>query len=180
LAGRCRERISRPRAALKSAAHSGLLRLGRPRGGARRRDGTTPQRARIRPTSHLGRRVPPLLTAGFSQGGGLAVDLAIDADPVTSVGFLAVAAGAEDLAALPDRDRLVAAAARGLRGRLLVGDRDDALAGAGALSGAAVGAGLACSLTIRPGAGHEMPEPPGRLLVDELIALLARVGTEPA
>ena len=125
-------------------------------------------------------RVPPLLTAGFSQGGGLAVDLAIDADPVTSVGFLAVAAGAEDLAALPDRDRLVAAAARGLRGRLLVGDRDDALAGAGALSDAAVGAGLACSLTIRPGAGHEMPEPPGRLLVDELIALLARVGTEPA
>ena len=116
----------------------------------------------------------PLLLAGFSQGGGLAVDLAIDAEPASSAGFLAIATGVEDLAEPPAPDRLTPAAARGLRGRLLVGDRDVALDGAHALAQAAAGAGLSWALTVRPGAGHELPEPPGELLAGELAALLDR------
>ena len=114
---------------------------------------------------------PPLLLAGFSQGGGLAVDLAIDAEPAPSAGFLAVSAGVEDLAEALGPDRLAPAAARGLRGRLLVGDCDEALDGARLLAEAA-GAALSCALTVRPGAGHEMPEAPGEPLVAELAALL--------
>jgi predicted esterase len=114
----------------------------------------------------------PLLLAGFSQGGGLAVDLAIDAEPAPSAGFLAVAAGAEDLAEPPGPDRLAPAAARGLRGRILVGDRDEALDGARVLAAAAATAGLSWPLTVRPGAGHEMPEPPGEPLAGELAAIL--------
>ena len=119
-----------------------------------------------------GAAAPPLLLAGFSQGGGLAVDLAIDAEPAPCVGFLAVAAGTEDLVVPPGPDRLAPAAARGLRGRLLVGDRDEALSGAHALAEAGARAGLSWALTVRPGAGHEMPEPPGELVADELAALL--------
>jgi predicted esterase len=116
---------------------------------------------------------PPLLVAGFSQGGGLAVDLAVDAEPAPSVGFLAIAVGVEDLAPPPPNpDRLASGAARGLRGRLLVGDEDEALAGAHALAEVADACGLKCALTVRPRAGHEMPEPPGRLLVGELTELL--------
>jgi hypothetical protein len=53
-----------------------------------------------------------------------------------------------------------------------VGDRDEALDGARILAEAAAGADLSCALTVRPGAGHEMPEPPGEALAGELSALL--------
>ena len=96
-----------------------------------------------------------------------------------SAGFLALAAGVEDLEEPPGPDRLAPAAARGLRGRLLVGDRDVALEGAQALAQAAAAAGLSCALTVRPGAGHEMPEPPGELLAGELVALLDRPARPP-
>ena len=60
---------------------------------------------------------PLLLLAGFSQGGGLAVDLAIDAEPAQCAGFLAIATGVEDLAEPPTPDRL----ARGRRPRPATG-----------------------------------------------------------
>ena len=53
-----------------------------------------------------------------------------------------------------------------------MGDRDEALSGAHALAEAGARAGLSWALTVRPGAGHEMPEPPGELVADELAALL--------
>jgi predicted esterase len=114
----------------------------------------------------------PLVVAGFSQGGGLAVDLAIDGAPAPSLGFFAVASGLEDLASPPSADRLRRAAGRGLRGRLVIGAADEALEGARDLATAAAAAGMDCPLTVLPGAGHRMPDPGSGLLLAEVEALL--------
>jgi hypothetical protein len=74
-----------------------------------------------------GTAATPLVLAGFSQGGGVAVDLALDGLPAPSGAVLTLAAGLSDLAGAPPVDRLAAAAAAGLRARLLVGAGDDAL-----------------------------------------------------
>jgi predicted esterase len=115
----------------------------------------------------------PLVVAGFSQGGGLAVDLAVDGAPAPAAGFLAVSSGLDDLEAPPDAARLRRAVARGLRGRLVVGGADAALESARGLAAAAAGAGLSCPLTVLPGAGHQMPDPASGLLLAEIEALLA-------
>ena len=99
----------------------------------------------------------PLIVAGFSQGGGLAVDLALDDAPAPVAGLLALSAGVEDLEAAPDPARLRRAGERGLRGRLVAGAEDEALEGARALAAAAGAAGLEWPLTELAGAGHRMP-----------------------
>lgn len=114
----------------------------------------------------------PLVLAGFSQGGGLAIDLAIDEAPAPSAGFLALSAGLEDLEAPPDAVRLCRAAARGVRGRLVAGGADVALPSARDLVAAAGSAGLPCPLAVLPGAGHRMPDPGSGLLLAEIEALL--------
>jgi hypothetical protein len=127
-----------------------------------------------------GGRPATLLLAGFSQGGGIAIDLAVDGLPAPAAGFapahpagvLAVAAGLEDLAEPPSARRLAPAAARGLRAQLLVGDGDDAADDVRGLADALARGGLAERLTVLPGLLHEMPEPPGELLAAELLALL--------
>ena len=130
-----------------------------------------------RAVAHRGLAAAPLLTAGFSQGAGLAVELALDdglattSDGFSAAGFLAVAGGVKDAEPPPNGARFAAAAGRGMRGRVLVGDRDGALEDAHELAAAATAAGLRCVLTVTPGAGHEMPEPPGEPLAGELAAL---------
>ena len=113
---------------------------------------------------------PPLVVAGFSQGGGVAVDLALAGLPAAAV--LAVATGLDDLAGPPAPERLQAAASLGLRARLLAGERDEGLADARRLSEVLAGAGLDGRLTVLPGIGHEAPEPPGEALARELASLL--------
>ena len=115
----------------------------------------------------------PLVLAGFSQGGGLAIDLALDGDPLQAAAGLALSSGAEDLEAPPTTPRLRAATGRGLRIRLVAGERDAALPGARGLAAALAGAGIDCPLLVVPGAGHEMPSPESGLLLGEVEALLA-------
>ena len=74
-----------------------------------------------------GDRTVPLALAGFSQGGGIAVDLAVAGLPAPACCVLAISSGLDDLARPPGADRLSAAAARGVRARLLAGEGDDAL-----------------------------------------------------
>ena len=114
----------------------------------------------------------PLIVAGFSQGRGLAVDLALDGAPEPAAGLLALSTGVEDLEAAPDQGRLRRAAERGLRGRLVAGAEDEALAGARALAAATGAAGLEWPLTELAGGGHRMPPPQSGLLLSELAALL--------
>lgn len=117
----------------------------------------------------------PLVAAGFSQGGGVAVDLALAglcAPVATSMAVLALAAGLGDLAAPPAAGRLDAAAARGLRVRLLVGAQDEDADDAQRLARVLSRAGLGARLTLVPGLAHEVPEPPGELLARELAALV--------
>ena len=99
----------------------------------------------------------PLIVAGFSQGGGLAVDLALDDARAPAAGLLALSTGVEDLEAEPDPARLRRAAERGLRGRLLAGAKDEALEGAQALAAVADAAGLKWPLTVLALGGHRMP-----------------------
>jgi predicted esterase len=128
--------------------------------------------AQARAAAILPSRPAPGIVAGFSQGGGIAVDLALDERPAAPAGFLAVSAGPEDLAGALTPERLQAAAARRVRGRLLAGERDDALDGARALARVLRDAGLCGELSVLRGLGHEMPEPPGEPLASELAGLL--------
>lgn len=113
---------------------------------------------------------PPAL-AGFSQGGGVAVDLALAGLPAPACGVLAISAGLDDITGPPPVDSLAAAASRGLRARLLVGDGDDALEDVRRLARVLSRAGLDGRLTVLPGVSHEVPEPPGEVLALELAAL---------
>jgi predicted esterase len=115
---------------------------------------------------------PPLLLAGFSQGGGLALDLALDGLPEPAAGALALSSGLEDLASSPTTDRIRAAADRGLRVRLVAGERDEALPGARELAGILAAAGVPCPLSVVPDAGHWMPSPGSGRLLAEAEALL--------
>jgi predicted esterase len=96
------------------------------------------------------------LYAGFSQGGGLAASWALTAGPLRATTFLALGAGLSDVAA-DALESLDQAAARGARGRLIVGDVDEALDDAQALYETLVRSGVACDLQIVPGLGHDLP-----------------------
>ena len=115
----------------------------------------------------------PLVAAGFSQGGGLAVELALAGRPVPAAALLALSAGTpEDVT--PDPEAAARAAARGLRGRLIVGERDEhALPQARELARRLGEAGLECPLTIEPGLAHEPPRDFGARLPDLLAALIS-------
>ena len=116
----------------------------------------------------------PLVIAGFSQGGGLAVELALDGRPAAAAAFLALSAGTpEDVT--PEPGAAALAADRGLRGRLIVGERDEhAVPQARELARRLGEAGLDCPLTLEPGLAHELPRDLGARLPDLLGALLGR------
>ncbi len=97
------------------------------------------------------------LYAGFSQGGGLAVSWALAGGPLRTEAFLAIGTGLSDVA--PDAlGTLDQAAARGARGRLIVGDTDEAFDDARALHDALRDAGVASDLQVVPGLGHDLPD----------------------
>jgi len=111
------------------------------------------------------------LYAGFSQGGGLAVSWALAGGPLPTAAFLALGTGLSDVApgALGALDQ---AAARGARGRLIVGDADEALDDARALHEALAHAGVACELAVVPGLGHDLPDDLDERLTEALGLLL--------
>jgi len=97
------------------------------------------------------------LYAGFSQGGGLAVSWALAGGPLRTGAFLALGTGLSDVA--PDAPRaLDQAAARGARGRLIVGAADEALDDAHALHEALRRDGVSSDLQVVSGLGHDLPD----------------------
>jgi predicted esterase len=94
--------------------------------------------------------------AGVSQGGALAIDLALKGAPIPACGFIAVVpspGGTE--AALAHAPH---AARRGVRGWILTGDKDPRVGKVHSLHELLVQAGLTCRLEVVPGLGHEIPE----------------------
>ncbi|MBC7169574.1 hypothetical protein H5T54_01375 [Candidatus Bipolaricaulota bacterium] len=100
--------------------------------------------------------------AGVSQGGELAIGLALTGAPIPACGFIAVvpsSRGTEAALALAPH-----AARRGVRGWILTGDKDPRVGKVRDLHELLVHAGLTCQLTVVPGLGHEIPEDlPARL-----------------
>lgn len=92
---------------------------------------------------------------GISQGGALAIDLALEGRIFPIKGFIAV------VPAIHDVDHLLlfaeAAAARRLRGWILVGEKDWGLPNITKFHREATRRGLECHLEAAPGIGHEFP-----------------------
>lgn len=94
--------------------------------------------------------------AGVSQGGALAIDLALKGAPIPACGFIAVVPSPRGTeAALAHAPH---AARRGVRGWILTGDKDPRVGKVHSLHELLVQAGLTCQLEVVPGLGHEIPE----------------------
>ncbi|MBI4416064.1 MAG: hypothetical protein HY557_03675 [Euryarchaeota archaeon] len=97
-----------------------------------------------------------LVFAGFSQGAALAIRLCLQGEPFASRGFVAVAPSA-----YRDPDAVAAlvhpAARRGVRGWIVTGETDYARPSTETLHAEMTRRGLACSLDVRQGLGHEFP-----------------------
>jgi predicted esterase len=98
-----------------------------------------------------------IVLAGFSQGGALAVSLALRGEPFPSCGFIAVSP-AFDM----DDDQVQAslrmAGQRGVRGFIVSGEQDPALVRTRALHGDMIRFGIPCELEVRTGLGHAFPK----------------------
>lgn len=98
-----------------------------------------------------------IVVAGFSQGGALAIRLALRRGVVPARGFLVVAPSP-----LREPPKVVngwfdSGANRGVRGWILTGKRDYALAQSVELRDRLVASGVPCELIIQPSSGHEFP-----------------------
>lgn len=94
-----------------------------------------------------------VILSGASQGGDLAIRLALAGTPIPCRGFVAVVPAVRDVA--PLLPLLDGAAQRGLRGWLLTGERDYGRAQAETLHAEMVRYGLACELVVVPGLEHD-------------------------
>jgi hypothetical protein len=99
--------------------------------------------------------VARVLLGGFSQGASLAVTLALQNRPFPVYGFACVGPGIEDLE--PLLPLMEPAAARGLRGWILAGERERGLDLITRLSDALTSHGVRCRMEVVPGLGHEFP-----------------------
>ena len=100
--------------------------------------------------------VARVLLGGFSQAAVLAVTLALENQPFQVRGFACVGPGTEDLEAL--RPLMEPAAARGLRGWILAGERERGLPMITRLADELTSHGISCQLEVVPGLGHEFPD----------------------
>lgn len=100
--------------------------------------------------------VARVLLGGFSQGACLAVTLALQNRPFPVCGFAAVGPGIEDLE--PLLPLMEPAAARGLRGWILAGERERGLDMITRLGHELTSHGLSCQVEVVPGLGHEFPD----------------------
>jgi predicted esterase len=96
-----------------------------------------------------------VIVGGLSQGGAVALSLALTSEIVPARGFIAVVPAIRHA----ELDEAVTVAARrGVRGWLLTGERDYGRADAEALHKKLVGAGVACRLEVVPGMEHDLPD----------------------
>jgi predicted esterase len=96
-----------------------------------------------------------VVAGGVSQGAALAIQLTLAGDVVPARGFIAVVPAIRTAAfdnLLPD------AAARGVRGWIISGERDYGRADAESLHARLNAAGIACGLEVVPGLGHDIPD----------------------
>ena len=112
-----------------------------------------------------------VVLGGFSQGASLAVTLALHNRPFPIRGFTCVGPGMESIEALIPL--MEPAAARGLRGWILAGERERGLELITRLSDALTFHGIACQLEVVPGLGHEFPHDFGSRLQSGLGSVLA-------
>ena len=103
-----------------------------------------------------------VVLAGASQGGRLAIKTALRGDPFPSRGFIVVVPAIRDISEFAAH--LSAASSRGVRGYMVVGDKDRFYKGACDLRDAMEANGLACAMDVRPGMGHSFPKDFGETL----------------
>jgi hypothetical protein len=119
----------------------------------------------------------PVILAGASQGGLRAIELAMAGIPVEPAAFIGVVASAPEGGS---DSAIRAAAARGLRGWLVTGNRDTTREGLLTLHRELTGEGMECRLDDIPGLGHEYPADFSRRCVEALDFLLPTGQTSPA
>jgi predicted esterase len=125
-----------------------------------------------------GRRTLPLVLGGFSQGGRLAVRVALTGRPVTPVGVITVGAGVGlELEALLEAARRPGD--RAVRFWFLTGDKDFVRPDIETLHRTLLDAGFTSSLTVLPGLGHEVPSNFGKQLAPALAFVLEGTGGDP-
>jgi acetyl esterase/lipase len=100
------------------------------------------------------KRVDPkrVILAGASQGGTLAIELALAGEPIPALGFIAV------VPAIHDPKGLAGLAKRGVRGMVITGEYDHFRFTAEAFHAYAQEAGLRCMLEVVPEVGHDFPD----------------------
>jgi predicted esterase len=110
------------------------------------------------------KRVDPkrVILAGASQGGALAMELALSGEPIPVLGFIAVVPAIRDPRGLAELAK--GAVKRGVRGMVITGEYDHFRSTAEAFHAYAQEAGLRCTLEVVPGLGHDFPDDfPSRL-----------------
>jgi predicted esterase len=97
-----------------------------------------------------------VVLGGYSQGAVMGVTLALQQRPFPSIGFICVGPGTSNLE--PLLPLMQPAAARGLRGWILGGEREPSLEHVERLHRELILHGLACQLDVVPALGHEFPD----------------------
>jgi len=97
-----------------------------------------------------------VVLAGISQGGALALALALQSELLSVCGFVAVIPSVTLAEEALDHAR--EAARRGVRGWIISGEKDPRCARVRDLHAKLVQAGLVCHLEVLPNLGHEIPE----------------------
>lgn len=97
-----------------------------------------------------------VIIAGASQGGRLAIEIALAGDIFHCHGFIAVVPAIRDPEGLVVRAEK--AAKHGLRGWIITGEHDHFRPGAESFCELLQNAGVSCELTVVPGLGHDFPD----------------------
>jgi len=115
-----------------------------------------------------------VILAGASQGGTLAIELALTGEPISALGFIAVVPAIHDPQRLAELAKEVAK--QGVKGLVITGEHDHFRSAARAFSAQAQEAGLSCELQVVPELGHDFPEDFPSRLGEGLHLLLAKEG----
>jgi len=115
-----------------------------------------------------------VILAGASQGGALAIELALAGELIPALGFIAVVPAIHDPQGLAELAK--EAAKRGVTGLVITGEHDHFRSATEAFSAQAQEAGLKCELQIVPELGHDFPEDFPSRLGDGLRFLLSEEG----
>jgi predicted esterase len=95
---------------------------------------------------------------GFSQGGRVALRTALAGEPFAVAGFVLAGPAVRPEHVQEWSGAAASAAARGVRGAFIVGERDPVREPVEALNAELTAQGLACTLEIVPGLGHSFPQ----------------------